>query len=53
MMRTAHCLTNCKTVIYSGFGHGLDIYEEMADECVRFYENYVNTGYYYDPVVND
>ena len=53
MVRSAQCLKNCKTVIYSGFGHCLDICEELADEAVRFYNNQKATGYYYSPVVND
>ena len=53
MMRTAGCLKNCKTVIYSGFGHVLDIYEELADEALRFYNNQKATGYYYSPVEAD
>ena len=53
MVRSASCLKNCKTVIYSGFGHCLDICEELADEAVRFYSNQKATGYYYSPVVNE
>lgn len=53
MVRSAQCLDNCKLVIHSGFGHSLDIYEELADDAVRFYENVVQTGYYYSPVIND
>ena len=50
MMRSAESLKHCKTVVYSGFGHALDIYEDMADEAVRFYENWKKTGYFYAPV---
>ena len=52
MLRSAKCLPNCKLVIHSRFGHALDICEELADEAVRFYENVVQTGYYYSPVIN-
>ena len=52
MIRTAKCLPNCKLVIHSGYGHVLDIFEELADDAVRFYENVVNTGRYYTPVDN-
>lgn len=52
MMRTAGCLKNCKSVIFSGFGHGLDVYEEMAEEAIRFYRNVKETGRYYEkPVI--
>lgn len=51
MLRSAKCLPNCKLVIHSRFGHALDISEELADEALRFYENVVNTGYYYSPVL--
>ena len=50
MVRSAECVKNCKTVIYSGFGHDLDIYEELADEALRFYQNQMQTGHYYSPV---
>ena len=50
MVRTMENLPNCKLVIYSGFGHGLDIYEEMAFEANRFYENVTETGYYWESV---
>jgi pimeloyl-ACP methyl ester carboxylesterase len=52
MIRTAKCLPNCKLVIHSGYGHVLDIFEELADDAVRFYDNVVNTGRYYAPVDN-
>ena len=52
MLRTAQCLPICKLVIHSQVAHALDIWEEAADEAVRFYENLVNTGHYYSPVVN-
>ena len=52
MIRTAKCLPRCKLIIHSGFGHVLDIYEDLADDAVRFYENLVNTGRYYTPVDN-
>lgn len=51
MVRSARCVPHCKLVVHSGFGHTLDIYEELADEAVRFYENVEQTGYYYAPVV--
>ena len=52
MIRTAECLPHCKLVIHSGFGHVLDIYEDLADDAVRFYENLIETGRYYTPVDN-
>ena len=52
MIRTAECLPNCKLIIHSGFGHVLDIYEDLADDAVRFYENVISTGRYYTPVDN-
>ncbi len=52
MVRSAENLKNCKTVIYSGFGHGMDIFEEMAEEASRFYNNQAATGYFYEPVKN-
>ena len=52
MIRTAECLQHCKLIIHSGFGHVLDIYEDLADDAVRFYENLVETGRYYAPVDN-
>ena len=52
MMRSAENIKHCKTVIYSGFGHGIDIFEEMAEEACRFYKNQAETGYYYEPVKN-
>lgn len=53
MVRSAKCLPNCKLVIHSRAGHCLDIWEDAADDAVRFYENVVNTGRYYSPVVNE
>ena len=53
MLRTAQCLPTCKLVIYSGVGHALDIWEEAADEAVRFYENIVSTGHCYAQIQND
>ena len=50
MIRSAKALPNCKLVIYSGFGHDLPICEELAEECVRFYQNVKNSGYYYEPL---
>ncbi len=47
MVRSAENLKNCKLVIYSGFSHTLDIYEEMADEAERFYTNWMGTGRVY------
>ena len=53
MVRSAECLDNCKLVIFSRFGHNMDIFEEMAEEACRFYKNWKETGYYYEPVIND
>lgn len=53
MVRSMENLPNCKLVIYSGFGHGIDIYEELAREADRFYENVIKTGHYWQPVCND
>ena len=53
MVRSMENLPNCKLVIYSGFGHGIDIYEELAREADRFYENVIKTGHYWQPVIND
>ena len=53
MVRTMENLPNCKLVIYSGFGHGLDIYEELAEEAWRFWKNVTSTGYYWQKVIND
>lgn len=53
MLRAAKCLPNCKLVIHSRVGHSFDIWEEAADDAVRFYENVVRTGRYYSPLVND
>ena len=53
MIRSMENLPNCKLVIYSGFGHGIDIYEELAREADRFYENVIKTGHYWQPVIND
>ncbi|MBR6405091.1 MAG: alpha/beta hydrolase [Lachnospiraceae bacterium] len=50
MVRSAENLKNCKLVIYSGFGHGLDIYEEMADEAEHFYRNWTGNGTVYTKV---
>lgn len=50
MARTARCLPHCKLVLYSGFGHCLDIYEELAREAVTFVENVERTGRFYEPV---
>lgn len=52
MVRSAKCLEHCKLVIHSGFGHDLAVWEEAAEDAVRFYENVVKTGYYYEPVEN-
>ena len=52
MIRTGKCLPHCKLIIHSSFGHMLDIYEDLADDAVRFYENLVNTGRYYTPLDN-
>lgn len=53
MLRTARCLPRCKLVIHTGVGHALDIWEEAADDAVRFYENVLHTGRWYSPVIND
>ncbi len=53
MVRTMENLPNCKLVIYGGFPHGIDIYEELAFEANRFYNNIAKTGYYWEPVIND
>ena len=53
MIRTAKCLPNCKLIIHSGVSHVIPIVEDMADDALRFYENAVNTGWYYSPIVND
>jgi len=53
MVRSAQCLKNCKLVIYSGMGHSLDIWEEVADEAYRFFRNVTETGYVYAPIVNE
>ena len=31
----------------------IDIFEEMAEEACRFFNNWKETGYYYEPVIND
>lgn len=53
MLRTAACLPNCKLIIHSGVSHAIPMVEDAAEDAVRFYENVVQTGYYYDPIVND
>ena len=50
MARTARCLPRCKLVLYSGFGHCLDNYEELAREAVTFIDNVEATGRIYDAV---
>lgn len=50
MARTASCLPRCKLVLYSGFGHNLDNYEELAREAVAFIDNVEATGRIYDAV---
>lgn len=52
MMRTAKCLKKCKCIMYSQFGHGIDIFEELAREADTFIRNLEATGYYYDEVRN-
>ena len=52
MLRTAKCLPNCKLIIHSGTAHAIPMVEDAASDAVRFYENVVNTGWYYDPVRN-
>ena len=51
MLRSAKVLPNCKLVILSRFAHDLAVWEDIADDAVRFYENVVKTGYFYDPPV--
>ena len=51
MLRSAKALANCKLVIFSGFAHDLAVWEEIADDAVRFYENVMKTGYFYDEPV--
>ena len=53
MLRTAACLRSCKLVIHSGVSHAIPMVEDAADDAVRFYENFVQTGRYYSPIVND
>ena len=53
MLRSAQCLPNCKLVLFSRAGHGMDIFEELAEEANRFYENVAETGRIYRRVVND
>lgn len=53
MMRTAKCLPNCKLIVHSSFGHAVDIFEDLASDAQRFYQNLLDTGRYYDPVVNE
>ena len=53
MLRTAACLPNCKLIIHSGVSHAIPMVEDAAEDAVRFYENVVQTGYYYSPIVND
>ena len=53
MLRTAKCLPNCKLVIHSQTSHAIPIVEDAASDAVRFYENVVNTGRYYDPIDNE
>ena len=50
MLRTARCLPNCKLIIHSGVAHAIPMVEDAASDAVRFYENVVNTGWYYDPI---
>ena len=50
MARTVRCLPHCKLVLYSGFGHCQDNYEELAREAVTFIDNVEATGRIYDPV---
>ena len=52
MLRTAACLPNCKLVMYSRTGHGMDIFEELAVEAKNFYDNVMETGRIYKKVVN-
>ena len=53
MIRTMENLPMCKLVIYSGFGHSLEIYEELAYEASRFYDNIILTGYYWEKIHNN
>ncbi|MDR0929918.1 MAG: alpha/beta hydrolase [Oscillospiraceae bacterium] len=50
MARTVQCLPHGKLVLYSGFGHCLDIYEELAREAIAFINNVERTGRLYDAV---
>lgn len=50
MARTVQCLPHCKLVLYSGFGHNVDIFEELAREAVAFIDNVEKTGRIYDAV---
>lgn len=53
MARTAKCLPHCKLVLYSGFGHVLDCYEELAREAECFIENVERTGRVYRAVSSE
>lgn len=53
MLRTAQCLPNCKLILHSKTGHAMDIWEDVADDAVRFCNNVMGTGYWYSPVVFD
>jgi pimeloyl-ACP methyl ester carboxylesterase len=50
MLRSALCLPNCKLVLHSHIGHDMAIWEEVADDAVRFYENVMTTGRTYSPL---
>lgn len=52
MLRSAKALPTCKLILHSGVGHDMGIWEDVAEDAVRFYENLVSTGYYYAPVIN-
>ena len=53
MVRSAKCLKNCKLVIHSRVGHDLALWEDAAEDALRFYRNVKTTGYYYEPIRNE
>jgi pimeloyl-ACP methyl ester carboxylesterase len=50
MLRSALCLPNCKLVLHARVGHDMAIWEDVADDAVRFYENVMATGRPYSPL---
>lgn len=55
-LRTAECLPNGKTVLYSGFGHGGPysfIVEECLEETLNFLRNVEETGKPYKKVIQE